>query len=85
LQEEILGQAHYVINIVIDWILNIVFLKNNYFIPWSKWKLYYSLLMKEKPRNFEKRINEAVKVKSFDEDDVMRRIKILEKVWKDLK
>lgn len=80
-----LQQAQYVINCVIDWILDSVFLKNNYFIPWPKWKFHYAKLMNKKPKDFEKEICEAMKIKSFDESDIKRRVRILEKILKKLK
>jgi predicted nucleotidyltransferase len=79
-----IAQAHYLINVVIDWILDIVFLKNNYFIPWAKWKLHYTTLMKKKPLNFNKKIKSAMEIKSFNKKDVLRRVKILENILKDL-
>ena len=78
-------QAHYTANVVIDWIMDIIFLKNNYFIPWPKWKYHYVTLIKNKPKNFERRFKEAMKIKSFQDKDVKRRIRILNKIWKELK
>lgn len=80
-----LKQAQYHLNIVIDWILDIVFLKNNHFIPWSKWKLHYALLMKKKPKDFEKNLKEAMKLKSFDEKDIRRRTKAINKILRGFK
>ncbi len=80
-----IAQAHYLINVVIDWIFDIVFLKNNYFIPWPKWKLHYALLIKKKPMDFEERIKSAMEIKSFDKKDVLRRIKILNKILEELR
>jgi predicted nucleotidyltransferase len=78
------AQSHYLINVIINWIFDIVFLQNSYFIPWPKWKLHYVFLMKRKPKNFEKRIKNAMEIKSFSKNDVLRRVKILEKILKDL-
>jgi len=80
-----IGQAHYLLNVVTDWILDVVLLKNNYFIPWAKWKFHYAVLMKKKPKNFERRIKEAMKIKSFDSKDVYRRIRITDKIFQELK
>jgi len=77
-----IGQAHYLVNIVIDWILEIILLKNKYFIPWGKWKFHYAKLMKNKPMNFEKRIMEAMKIKEFSEKDLLRRVKIARAILK---
>ena len=75
-----IAHSHYLINVVIDRILDIVFLKNSYFIPWPKWKLHYALLMKKKPKNFDKNIKEAMKVKDFTKKDIERRLKNLDKI-----
>jgi len=80
-----LAQAHYLVNVVIDWTLDIALLKNKYFIPWAKWKLHYACLMKKLPKNFGKRIRSVMEIKSFTEKDVFRRVRILNKILKDLK
>ena len=47
--------------------------------------MHYAKLMKEKPKNFEKRIREGMKIKSFDKKDILRRIKILKKIHGEIK
>lgn len=80
-----IAQAHYVSTTAIDWILDYIFVKNNYFIPFGKWKIHYVFLMKKKPRNFNKNIKEAMKIKNFNKTDVLRRQRILIKILKQLK
>ena len=79
-----LTSAQYHINKSIEWILESLFLKNGHFYPWNKWKMHYAKLMKEKPKNFEKRIREGMKIKSFDKKDILRRIKILKKIHEEI-
>jgi len=77
-------QAHYVMNTGIDWVIEYIFLQNNYFTPWAKWKLHYVFLMDRLPQNFKKNILEAIKIKDYTEKDVLRRQKILIKILKQL-
>ena len=77
-------QAHYVMNTGIDWIIEYIFLQNNYFTPWAKWKLYYAFLMDKLPKDFRKNILEAMKIKDYTKKDVLRRQKILIKILKQL-
>ncbi len=79
-----IAQAHYVLNIALDWILDCVFLKNNYFVPWAKWKLHYALLMKKLPDNFAKNILASMKIKDFTEKDILRRKRLLVLILKQL-
>lgn len=79
-----LAQAHYVMNKGIDWIIEYVFLQNNYFTPWGKWKIHYAFLMDKLPSDFKKNILEAMKIKEFTEKDVFRRQRILIKILKQL-
>lgn len=78
-------QSHYVLNHSIDWILDYVLIKNNQFIPFAKWKVHYALLAKNKPNNFNKQIRECMKIKEFNEKDVLRRQKVLLSLLKNLR
>ncbi len=80
-----IAQAHYVMTKAIDWIFNCIFIKNNYFVPWNKWKLHYVLLMKKKPKNFKKELYKAMLIKSMTKKDVFRRQKLLINILKQLK
>lgn len=80
-----LTQSHYHINHAVDWILDIVFLNNSYFIPWDKWKLHYACLMNKEPTNFKSKIQELMKINSFTEKEVKRRVEIGRGLLKELK
>ncbi|HLC57630.1 MAG TPA: nucleotidyltransferase domain-containing protein [Candidatus Nanoarchaeia archaeon] len=79
-----IAQAHYVMNNGIDWIIEYIFLQNNYFLPWGKWRLHYVFLMDKLPKDFKKNILEAMKIKEFTEKDVLRRQRILIKMLRQL-
>ncbi len=77
-------QAHYLLNIAVDEILESLYAYNRIFMPWEYRKLYRSYSLPWLPANYRERIEEGLLSRSLSEDDVKRRLEILKKLYQDI-
>lgn len=76
--------AQHVLNNGIDVLIDTLFVINRKFIPHNKWKLEYSFKLEYLPKDYINRMSEAMRISSFNSEDIERRAKILEDMAKDI-
>ncbi len=74
-QREDIASAHIILNYCLDMYLDMLFAYNRQFIPDEKWKLHESRKLEWLPKDFDRRINETIQIKSFTKEDFSRRLK----------
>lgn len=76
-------EAHMVLDIGTDMMLDVLYACNKEFIPVKKWKLHNSYSLKWTPKKYKKRIDDLLKEK-ISEKDFERRYKIIKELLKDI-
>ena len=76
--------AHHCLNRVLDSLIKTVFLVNDEFIPFEKWALNLSYSLPWLPKDWEKRITEAMLVQEISVVDIERRRSIIAALFTDV-
>jgi predicted nucleotidyltransferase len=76
--------AHYSINNALDELLKALFVLNNELIPSEKWKIYFSQNLKWVPKKFSESLKEIILVKDFSVEELRRRKKALNYLWRQI-
>ncbi len=76
--------AHYSINNALDELLKALFALNNELIPSEKWKIYFSQNLRWLPKKFSKSLKEIILVKDFSIEELRRRRKALNYLWRQI-
>jgi len=63
-----------------DHLVDYIFLKNNEFIPFVKWKYFYVKKIKRLPKNFSEKLDDILLIKSYSQKDVEIRINKLKRL-----
>jgi len=74
--------AHNSINAALDDFFKALFALNNELIPSTKWKIYLSKNLKWLPKKFNESLNEILLIKDFSIEELQRRRKALNYLWK---
>jgi len=77
-------QASYVLDTGIREFLKGLFAYNNQLVPSEKWAIFYVTKLKKLPTNFEKHLEEFMKVKEISMKDIQRRQKVFNIMWKEM-
>ena len=77
-----LASAHYSLNYAIELLLRMIFALNKEYLPPKKWRIFYSYRLKWLPKNYERLLREALKIKSLSVEDFYRRWKAIAKIWR---
>ncbi len=75
--------AHHCLNSTLDSLIKTVFLVNDEFIPFEKWMLNLSYSLPWLPKDWEKRITEAMLVQEISEADIERRRSMIAALFKE--
>lgn len=77
--------AHQSISQAVSHLVDYIFLKNGEFVPFIKWKYFYVKKIQKLPKNFSKRLDDVLLIKSYSYREFERRIKVLKHLIKNLK
>ena len=76
--------AHHCLNCALDSLIKAVFLANDEWIPFEKWALNFSYSLPWLPKDWEKRISEAILIQEISEADVERRRDLISTLFKEI-
>jgi predicted nucleotidyltransferase len=79
-----LVSAHYCLNYALDLLVKLGFSLNKEFMPAPKWRIYYSYDLKWQPKAYKDLIKDAMRLENFSKKDFNRRMKALQKIWREI-